>query len=412
VSPSASRRSRTPPGWSWTSARTDRLPHAIGCERLFAKLEIRIPDEDLADLDRRLAATRYIEPPPGADRRAGVPVEYLREVLDHWRHRFDWSAVEERIDGFANLRVDVDGLALHAVHVRSPSRDAVPIVLVHGWPSSFVELLDLAEELALDEADPFHVVVPSLPGFGFSESPRVAEWDAPEDGEAIAKLMRELGYERFAVHTHDIGASVMRVVLVEQPERIVGYHTTEPGIPGPFPRPERESMSEEERAQRDYAAAWHADEGGYVSMLTTRPLTIAHGLNDSPAGLAAWILEKWWSWTVPPGSGRTLDEFLSLDQVLANVALYWHTRTISSANWPYYRPDTRQRTAGEQAHVPVGVALTTQPIERAPRAWAERFFPDIRSWVELGRGGHFVAMEEPALLANAIRDFVRPLRGT
>jgi pimeloyl-ACP methyl ester carboxylesterase len=371
---------------------------------------VQVPEEDLDDLRARLERTRYIPAQPGAGWQAGVPVEYMRELLEHWRTRFDWRAVETRINSFPNHRVEVDGLGIHCVHVRAGGPDSIPILLLHGWPSSFVELLDLAEQLADDETDPFDVVVPSLPGFGFSDAPPAENWDAPEDGEALVGLMRALGHERFAVHTHDIGASVMRTVLLDHPERIIGYHTTEPGIPGPFPGPAPEELSPEERERRAYADEWHADEGGYVGILTTRPQTIAHGLNDSPAGLAAWIVEKWWAWTVPPGSDRTLHEFLSLDQVLANIAVYWHTGTIHTANWPYYRPDTRPRQAGEQAHVPVGVALTTQPIDRAPRSWAERFFPDIRRWAELGQGGHFAAIEQPALLAAAIRDFLRPLR--
>jgi pimeloyl-ACP methyl ester carboxylesterase len=371
---------------------------------------VHVPEAELDDLRARLERTRYIPSQPAAGWSAGVPVEYMRELVEHWRIRFDWRAVEARINSFPNHRIDIAGLGIHCVHLRGRGPDPIPILLVHGWPSSFVELLDLAEQLAGDEADSFDVVVPSLPGFGFSDSPPAENWDAPEDGEAIVALMHALGYERFAAHTHDIGASVMRTVLLDHPDRIIGYHTTEPGIPGPFPRPEPEAMSAEERERRAYAEEWHADEGGYVGILTTRPQTIAHGLTDSPAGLAAWIVEKWWAWTVPPGSGRTLHEFLSLDQVLANIAVYWHTGTIHTANWPYYRPDTRPRTPGEQAHVPVGVALTTQPIDRAPRSWAERFFPDIRRWAELGQGGHFAAIEQPALLAAAIRDFLRPLR--
>jgi pimeloyl-ACP methyl ester carboxylesterase len=381
------------------------------------ELHVQVADEELADLRERLARTRYIRPEPGAGWNAGVPVEYLRELLEYWRTNFKWRNVEDKINSFSNARLQIDDINVHCVLVPGTGEHRVPILLAHGWPSSFLEHLDLATHLAAPEqhgagsADSFDVVIASTPGFGYSDSPINQDWASPEDeGETFVRLMSALGHERFAIHTNDIGASAMRIVLLEHADRIIGYHTTEPGIPGPYPRPAKESVSEEERERLEYGELWHEEEGGYFGMLATRPQTLAHGLNDSPAGLAAWIAEKWWSWTVPPGSGRTLDEFLSPDQVLSNIALYWHTQTINSANWGYYRKIDRGRTQGEQARVPVGVALTTQPIDRVPRAWAERFFPDIRSWVELGKGGHFVAMEEPALLATAIRDFIRPLR--
>jgi pimeloyl-ACP methyl ester carboxylesterase len=204
---------------------------------------VHVPDDELADLRVRLDRTRYIPSQPAAGWNAGVPVEYMRELLEHWRTRFDWRAVEASINGLPNHRIEVDGVGIHCVHLRGREPDSLPILLLHGWPSSFVELLDLAETLAGDEADPFDVVVPSLPGFGFSDAPPPENWDAPEDGEALLGLMSALGYERFAVHTHDIGASVMRTVLLDHPDRIIGYHTTEPGIPGPFPRPDPEAMS-------------------------------------------------------------------------------------------------------------------------------------------------------------------------
>lgn len=376
---------------------------------------VHVPDSDLEDLRRRLGATRYLGQGPEPGWEAGVPTSYLRELVDHWRTEFDWRAVEDRINSLANLRVEVGGVEHHVVHLRGSGPRPVPIVLVHGWPGSFVEMLDLASLLAnpsIDggqEADSFDVVVPSLTGFGYSDQARPSPWGTPQEATAIGGLMRALGYERFGIHAYDIGASVMTVLCLTDPRRIIGYHTTEPAVPGPHPAPGLASLTREERAYLKIARAWEADEGGYFALLRTRPRTLGHGLNDSPAGLAAWLVEKWWAWTVPPASGKSLHEFLSMDQVLANIALYWHTQTVDSANRTYYRP-RRRRVPGEQAQVPVGVALTAQPIERAPRAMAERFFPDIRRWVDLGQGGHFITMERPGLLATAIRDFFRPLR--
>jgi len=344
-----------------------------------------------------------------------VPVGQLRELLDHWERAFDWRAEEARLNGYPHLRVIVDGLAVHAVHLRGTGARPLPLVLVHGWPSSFVEMLDLAALLA-DPAraggspeDSFDVVVPSLPGFGFSDAPRSPRWTSADSGRLIARLMGALGYDRFAVHAYDVGATAMTAACLSDPARVLGYHTTEPAIPGPYPIPGRDALDPEERAYLALADAWDADEGAYFGMLRTRPQTLGHALNDSPAGLASWIVEKWWAWTVSPGGARTLHEAIPMDRVLSNVAIYWHTQTVNSANWLYHL-GRRARLAGEQVRLPVGVALTSQPIERAPRSWAERFFPDIRRWTELGAVGHFVAVERPAVLAAAIRDFFRPLR--
>jgi pimeloyl-ACP methyl ester carboxylesterase len=376
---------------------------------------VHVPDADLEDLRVRLFRTRMIPRPPEGEWKSGVPVDYLATLLDYWRSDFEWQAAEARINRLAHVRVDVDGRAVHAA--LQPARgNAIPIALVHGWPSSFIEMLDLADHLAdpgghgADPADAFDVVIPSLPGYGFSDPPSPPTWNPHDVGLTIGRVMAALGYVTYGIHAYDVGASAMTRLMLARPEVVIGYHTTEPGIPGPFPRPDPVDMSDEERQQQQLAAAWNADEGGYFALLGTRPQTLAHALNDSPAGLAAWIVEKWWSWTVPPASEARLHDSLSMDQILSNISLYWFTQTIGSANWTYYGTGGRARTIGEHMDKPVGVALTTQPIERASRSWASRFFSDIRTWVELGEGGHFVTMERPGLLATAIRDFFRPLR--
>jgi pimeloyl-ACP methyl ester carboxylesterase len=344
-----------------------------------------------------------------------LPIEYLRRLFEYWLNDFDWRKVEDHLNNNNHMRFDANGMRIHFVHQPSRESESFPLVLVHGWPSSFLELLDLADLLTDPrghggaEEDAFDVVIPSLPGFGFSDKRWQGSW-APAAGKAIHQLMMSLGYERYGIHTHDVGASVMTGICLSHAESIIGYHTTEPGIPGPYPEPGPDAMTAEEGEYRCTVDAWLAEEGGYFDLLKSRPLTIGHALHDSPVGLAAWIADKWWSWTVPPRSGRDLDDFLSMDLLVSNIALYWHTGTIQSANWIYTPGQRRTRHFGERMTPPVGVTMGTQPVERAPRAWAERFFDDIRYWADLGKGGHFLAAEEPELLAESIRQFFRPLR--
>jgi pimeloyl-ACP methyl ester carboxylesterase len=377
--------------------------------------KVHVPEESLQDLNRRLIGTRLEEPQSAGSWCAGLPTEYLRRLIDYWLNDFDWRKVEDRLDKQRHMKFDAHGMRIHFVHQSSRESESLPIVLVHGWPSSFLELLDLADLLsdpagnggAADAA--FDVVIPSLPGFGFSDKRWRGPW-APVAGKAIHELMMSLGYGRYGVHTHDVGASVMTGICLSNPESIIGYHTTEPGIPGPYPEPD--SMTAEEQEYQRTVDVWLAEEGGYFDLLKSRPLTIGHALQDSPVGLAAWIADKWWSWTVPPGSGTDLNDFVSMDLLVANIALYWHTGTIQSANWIYTPGQRRKRRVGERMLRPVGVTLGAQSIERAPRPWAERFLGDIRYWADLRKGGHFIAAEEPRLLAESIREFFRPLRET
>jgi pimeloyl-ACP methyl ester carboxylesterase len=262
-----------------------------------------------------------------------------------------------------------------------------------------------------DPADAFDVVVPAVPGYAFSDRPTEQGFEYRRVSRIWMKLMEGLGYDRFGAHAYNIGASIMTHMLLDHPERLVGYHTTEPENPAPYFGPGSAPMTEAEQAFETLGGQWMVEEGGYMALQTTRPQTLGYGLNDSPAGMAAWILEKWWAWTGPP-SGSFLEHF-SRDQLLAIVTLYWVTQTMNSANRLYYERfhAPRPRTAYDRIDVPLGVALTaTQPTERPPREYVERLFTDIRHWIELPRGGHFIALEEPELVAASLRDFFRPLR--
>ena len=372
---------------------------------------VAVSENALRDLRERLARTRWPDEVEGAEWDYGVPLSYMKDLVAYWRDDFDWRAQEWRINSFHNYRADVAGVGIHFIHERGRGPAPLPLLIAHGWPSSFVEMLDLIPLLTdpaahgANLADSFDVVVPSLPGHGFSDRPAQRGFEDRYVGTLLMKLMDELGYRRFAAHAYDLGASVLGLLCLDYPERVVGYHTTSPATYLGLDIPNK---TDAERRYGKVLRRWQWQEGGYAHIQGTRPQTLAYGLNDSPSGLAAWIVDNWYSWTAPP-SGQ-LDCHFSRDALLANVTIYWLTETINAAN-RYYREEVRAPGPDERVRVPTGVSLTaTQPFERPPREYVARRYADIRRWEELGRGGHFVAGEEPELVAEAIRAFFRPLR--
>lgn len=364
----------------------------------------QVPEADLQDLRERLARTRWPESVRDVGWSYGVPLDWLQEMARYWENDFDWRAQEARINRYPNYLVDCDGFRVHAIRVPAEREPAIPLLLLHGWPSSFIEYLDIIPSLT--EAG-FEVILPSLPGYGFSEIPLESGWTSERIAGTMLALMDAFGIERFGVHAHDHGASVMVRLALQHPERIIGYHTTEPGIPRP---PATAEFGPEELAWQEFARAWSAEDSGYARIQTTRPQTLAYGLNDSPVGLAAWLLDKWQVWTAPP-SGNLLDSF-SRDELLANVTLYWLTQTANFGGRAYLENARYLDALPDEARldIPVGVTLVaTQGIERVPRAFAARRYPDIRYWHDLPRGGHFVAGEEPELLAASIAAFFRDM---
>jgi pimeloyl-ACP methyl ester carboxylesterase len=379
---------------------------------------IHVPEETLADLRDRLARTRWPDEVAGAGWDYGIPLAYLRDVAAYWRDGFDWRAQERAINGFAHFRAEVEGVGIHFIHERGKGPDPLPLILTHGWPSSFYELYKLIPLLTDpasyggDPADAFTVVVPSIPGHGFSDRPAERGFDFRRVATLWARLMEGLGYARFGAHGYDVGASVSAYLGLDHADHLIGYHTTYPGALVPEPDLADPATTEAERAYVALVREWVREEGGYGHIQGTRPQTLAYGLNDSPAGLAAWILEKWRAWTNPPDD---VEAYFTRDELLTNVTIYWATQTINSSTRFYYegRHHMRRPAPGERVTVPVGVALVaTQPNERPPREYVERLYPDIRHWVELGRGGHFVMLEEPALVAESLRAFFRPLRSS
>jgi len=379
-------------------------------------LTIAIPQDCLDDLRQRLAGARWMQEIPDAGWDYGTDAAFLRQLIDYWRDGFDWRATERFINTFNNQRVNIDGIGIHFIHERGKGPDPMPLLLSHGWPSTFYEMLKLVPLLTDPAshgghpADAFDVVVPSIPGYPCSDQPATRGFHYGHVAGRWVALMAGLGYPRFGVHTYDIGRSIMSMLLRTDAPRIIGYHTSEPGNPSPYLGPGSAPLTEAEREYQQVQRRWQAHEGGYMALQTTRPHSLGYGLTDSPLGLAAWVIEKWFAWTDPP-TGNLLDRF-SMDDLLATITLYWVTGTINSANRLYYERANSAIPLGpdDRIDVPYGVTRTTQAIERAPREHVERVFTNIQRWADFERGGHFVALEEPELVADAIRKFFRPLR--
>jgi pimeloyl-ACP methyl ester carboxylesterase len=374
---------------------------------------IDVADAALEDLRQRIARTRWPDEVSGSGWDYGTNRHYLRELLAYWRDEFDWREQERKLNAFSHFLTDVDGLTLH--YFREPGRgpQPMPILLVHGWPSTFFEMTKLAPLLADpaahggDPADAFDVVVPSLPGCGFSEKPHAAGMHKTRMAELLAKLMTDtLGYARFAARGGDVGAGVVALMGLDYPERIIGIHVSD--VVRPYLGPGARHFTDAERTFFEEERLWMEKEGAYDHLQATKPQTLGYGLNDSPAGLAAWLVEKYRSWS---DCGGDVERRFTKDEILTQLTLYWVTETINSANRLYYERDRHPRAFGAEDRVRVPTAVTIFPgdIDRPPREWGERVY-DVRRWTVMPRGGHFAALEEPELLAQDIREFFRPLR--
>jgi len=377
---------------------------------------IEVPQGTLGDLRARLAGTRWPEAETVDDWSQGVPLSYLRELCRHWAEDYDWRATERRLNLLPQFRTEVDGLGIHLLHLRSPHPDAFPVVLTHGWPGSVVEFLKVIGPLTDptahggDAADAFHLVVPSLPGYGFSDRPAQPGWGVERIAGAWARLMARLGYRRYGAQGGDWGTSVSTSIAQQDPEHVAGIHLNPPLAP---PDPATfDDLTEAERATLaalEHAAEW---ESGYSQEHATRPQTIGYALVDSPAALCAWIVEKFWAWTDHDGQ---LEDVLTRDELLDNLMLYWLPGTgAASARlyWESIRQVNRwiSGPVTETVAVPTGCSIFPKELQRPSRRWAARRFLDIRWWNELDKGGHFAAFEQPELFVNEVRAFFRLVR--
>jgi pimeloyl-ACP methyl ester carboxylesterase len=382
------------------------------------QFRIEIDDVELDDLRNRLAHARWPEPAPVADWSQGVPIDWLRELCAYWHDGYDWRRCEAQLNALPQCRTEVDGLGIHFIHVPSPSPNALPLVMTHGWPGSVLEFLDVIGPLADpapqggDVADAFHVVCPSLPGYGFSDKPSEAGWGVDRIADAWATLMARLGYDRYGAQGGDWGAQVATALAQRHRDHVVGAHTNM-AVAGPYPDTMDDLTEFEQRALADLAETmeWGT---GYAFEQATRPQTLGYGLVDSPVGQCAWIAEKYWAWTDHDGDPTSV---LTRDQMLDNITVYWLTATAASSARLYWetgwtRPSgQRARRAGaDPLSFPAGISIFPREIIRPSRRWCEKRYTDIRFYEQPDRGGHFAAWEQPELFVDQVRRAFRTMR--
>ena len=359
---------------------------------------LNVPEAALADLQLRLDLTRWPERETVADWSQGTPLAVLQELTAYWRAGYDWRACEARLNALGQFMTEIDGLDIHFLHVRSPCADALPLVMTHGWPGSVIEFMGVIEALAnpADGAQAFHVVAPSLPGFGFSGKPAGTGWGVEKIARAWGELMTRLGYTRWVAQGGDWGSAVTSSIAAQALPGCAGIHLNMP-IGRPLPEDLANPSPGELKALTalKYYQDWDA---GYSTQQRTRPQTVGYGLVDSPAGLAGWILEKMWAWTDNQGSPF---DALSRDAILDNLMLYWLPATGASSARLYW--ESFGSFAPQQIDLPVSVSAFPKEILPTPRKWAERNYQQLVHWGELDQGGHFAAWEQPELFVRELR---------
>ena len=379
--------------------------------------QISISDEDLEDLQLRLSLTRLPDQLNNISWEYGTDLNYMRELIGYWQDGFDWREQERQLNQFDQFKTVVDDLNMHFIHQRSSNPDAIPLMVVHGWPGSVSEFSKiigpLTDPLAYggDISDSFHVIAPSLPGFGFSGIPDKTGYSPERIALLLAELMAKIGYERYAIAGGDWGAIINRHLANHYPDRLIGLHSNMMLAGPPSDTEQRANVTEEENEARTSRQDYMQNEVAYQQIQGTKPQTLGYGLNDSPAGVAAWIVEKFHGWTdMPQGADGYLDNHFTKDELLTNIAIYWFTNTITSSTRIYLENrNTPAIKPMEFINVPTGAAIFPAEIFITPRSWAEASY-DLRHWTVMEEGGHFAALEQPELYLNDLREFFRLLR--
>ncbi len=371
--------------------------------------QIQATDAELDDLRRRLQATRWPDRETPDDWSQGIPLAYVQELTAYWAEKYDWRAREAALNRFDQFVTEIDGLDIHFIHVRSPHEDAKPLIITHGWPGSIVEFHKVIEPLTNptahggDAADAFHVVCPSLPGYGFSGKPTQPGWGVGKIGQAWAKLMPRLGYPKYFAQGGDWGAMVTTMIGIQDPGNCLGIHLNMPIAP---PDPETmNDLTDAEKSAMEGMQHYQQWDSGYSKQQSTRPQTLGYGLVDSPTGQAAWIIEKFWSWMDCDGHPENV---LTRDELLDNVMLYWLPGTGASSARLYW--ESFNAVNLEVLTLPVGCSIFPKEIFRTSRRWAEKRFSNLIYFEEKEKGGHFAAFEQPEIYVDEIRSCFRQLR--
>ncbi len=365
------------------------------------RFDIDVAPAAIAELKRRLSATRFPDQIAGSGWSYGADIAYLKDLVDYWGKGFNWEAQQARLNERDHFRASIDGLKIHFLHAKSGDPNGIPLLMLHGWPSSFVQMMDIIPLLVTrsGEGPSFDVVVASLPGYGFSEIPTKPGMSPSAIAPLMHKLMTDvLGYQRYGIRSSDLGAGVAASMAANFPASIIGSHTggTNPWLQGEIPK----DLTADEKTFVAAAQAWMQQEMAYAQLHSTKPQTLAVGLNDSPAGLASWVVEKFQKWT---DNGGTIESVIARDALLTNLTIYWVTQTIGSSMRLYYEA-VRDQGGWAQPKAPVGYLMPKHDMFPTPRSWIERQGPVIH-WTETENGGHFLEWEQPAIVANDLRSF-------
>ncbi len=370
---------------------------------------IETPEEDLVDLKRRLAATRWPDPETVDDWSQGAPLAWMQEICTYWKDTYDWRQTEARLNQRDQFLTEIDDVDIHFLHIRSPHSGALPLVLTHGWPGSIIEFQKVLDPLTNpkehggEEIDAFHLVVPTLPGYGYSGRPSAPGWSVEKIAGAWSQLMARLDYEWYAAQGGDWGAAVTTGIAIQDPEHCHAIHLNMPTV-----RPDPDTMDDLTEFEKDALAGikhYQDWDSGYSKQQSTRPQTLGYGLADSPSGQAGWILEKFWAWMDCDGHPENV---LTKDELLDNVMMYWLTNAGASSARLYW--ESFSRGSREPVNIPVGCSIFPKEIFRASRRWAEKRYSNIVYWNVLEKGGHFAAFEQPELYVGEVRAAFRHLR--
>jgi len=377
--------------------------------------QLNIAEDQLDDLRRRLDTVRWPETETVDDWSQGIPLAYMQEIVDYWRNDYDWRRWENMLNEFGQYKTEIDGLNIHFLHIRSPHENALPIVITHGWPGSVAEfykvigpLTDPTEHGGNAE-DAFHVVCPSLPGYGFSDRPTETGWGIEKIGRTWGRLMDRLGYTRYVAQGGDWGAIVTQSMGLTETEHCAAIH-----VNMPIASPDSDTMDNLtpiEQKALDAMGHYDKEESGYSKQQSTRPQTLGYGLVDSPTAEAAWIIEKFYAWTdCGEGDSRHPENVLTKDELLDNVMMYWLTATGASSARLYWESFSSGTRSSEQINMPIGCSIFPKEIIRISRRWAEKRFSNLIHWNEMDKGGHFAAFEQPELFIEELRNCFRQMR--